>query len=155
MRLAALLPLAALAGCAATAAETPAGPGGLAPEQIVAARQSAFHLSAATFGPMKAAVESGAEVKPLAFGARGLARWAKTLPTMFPDGTQLPGSRALPAVWTDRAGFNARAAAFAQATDRLAAAAQAGDKAAFAEAWKATGASCGACHDAYRAEEKR
>ena len=155
MRVAALLPLAALAGCAATAAETPAAPTGLTPQQIVAARQSAFHLSAGTFGPMKGVVESGGEVKPLAFGARGLARWAKTLPTMFPEGTQLADSRALPAVWTDRPGFNARAAAFADATSRLTAAADANDKAAFAEAWKATGASCGACHDAYRADEKR
>ena len=154
MRLAALIPLAALAGCAATAAQAPAAPSGLTPQQIVAARQSAFHLSAATLGSMKGVVDSGGEVKPLTFGARGLARWAKTLPTMFPEGTQLADSRALPTVWTDRAGFDARAAAFAAATDRLAAAADAGDKAAFAEAWKATGASCGACHDAYRAEAK-
>ena len=153
----ALLFLLPLAGCAATAGDSRTAPAArtLSPAEVVAARQAAFNLSASTFGAMRGAVESGGEVKPLAFGARGLARWAEALPTMFPDGTELPASRALPAVWQDRAGFDTRAAAFQAATASLSAAAQAGDKAAFAAAYKAVGESCGSCHDSYRAEAAR
>ena len=152
-----LLPLLPLAGCAATAEDsgTASAPRTLTPDQVVAARQAAFNLSASTFGGMRGAVEGGGEVKPLAFGARGLARWAEALPTMFPQGTDLPASRALPALWRDRAGFDAKAAAFRPATASLAAAAAAGDKPAFAAAYKAVGESCGSCHDSYRAEAAR
>lgn len=152
-----LLMLLPLAGCAAATPDVESARAAptLTPDQVVAARQAAFNLSAPTFGGMRAAVESGGDVKPQAFAARGLARWAQALPTMFPEGTQLASSRALPAIWTDRAGFDARAAAFQSATASLAAAAQAGDKAAFAAAYKATGESCGSCHDAYRAEAAR
>jgi cytochrome c556 len=146
--------LLALTGCAAVSTDAPSAPvaQGPSPAEIVATRQAAFNLTAATFASMRAAVESGAEVKPLAFGARGLNRWAQALPAMFPPGTQLPQSKARASVWEDRPGFEARAAAFQSATAQLAAAAQAGDKAAFATAYKATGAACGACHSGYRAE---
>ena len=147
MRLAVLaLPLAA---CATTPeAETAAAP---AAADIVAARQSAFHLSAATLGGLKPVIDGAGDVKPLAFAARGLARWARTLPRMFPEGTS-EGTRARPEIWTNRADFEAKAAAYAAAADSLAAAAQAGDKTAFAERWEAVRGTCNACHDLYRAE---
>ena len=145
-----LLLAAALAAMplAATFGQTP--PAGLIPEQIVAARQSAYILSGGTFAAMKAAAEAGADVRSLAFPARALARWARTLPTMFPAGTNLPGSHALPTVWSDRAGFEARAAAYADSARLLAEAAQSGDRAAFLTQWTAVRATCAACHDTYR-----
>ena len=147
-----------LTGCAATtttAVEAPAAPiaRGAGPGETVAARQAAFNLTAATFGTMRAAAESGADLKPLTFGARGLNRWAMAIPGMFPASTNLPQSAALPTVWSDRAGFEARAAAFQTATAQLLAAATANDKPAFAAAVKATGAACGACHSTYRVED--
>jgi cytochrome c556 len=123
---------------------------GLTPEQIVAARQSAYGLSAANFAQMKAQADAGVDVHTLAFPARQLARWARTLPTMFPGGTNLPTSHALPTVWSDRAGFEAKAAAYAAAAQALAAAAQSGDRAAFLAQWTAVRGTCGACHDAYK-----
>jgi cytochrome c556 len=159
VKIAVFLPLLALAACTTTPSDTEAGAKSGAesptPQQVVAARQAAFNLTAATFGGMRGAAEGGGEVKPLAFGARGLNRWAQALPGMFPAGTQLPESRALPAVWTDRAGFEAQAASFQAATAQLLAAAQAGDKAAFGAAYKAVGGGCASCHSAYRAEETR
>ena len=152
-----LLVLLPLAGCAATTApDTAMAPAaGLTPEQIVEARHAAFMLSAATFGGMRATVESGGDVKPLAFGARGLAQWAEALPTMFPAGTQLPSSHARPEIWQNRADFDAKATAYQAATSALVQAAQAGDAAAFKTAYGATGAACKACHDLYRVEEHR
>jgi cytochrome c556 len=58
-------------------------------------------------------------------------------------------------VWSDRPGFEAQASAFQTATAQLLAATQAGDKGAFATAYKATGAACASCHTSYRAEEAR
>jgi cytochrome c556 len=125
------------------------------PAAIVAGRQAAFLLSAADFGGIKAAIARGDDVTTQAFAARSLARWAKTIPAMFPAGTGIAPSEALPAIWTDRAGFEAKAAAYAEAADKLAALAKAGDKPGFAAQFGEVGKSCGACHDAYRVPDKK
>jgi cytochrome c556 len=137
---------------AAAGAQNDAAPTGLTPEQIVAARQSAYTLSGGAFASMKFAADAGADVRSLVFPARALARWARTLPGMFPAGTNLPSSHALPAVWSDRAGFEARAAAYAAAAERLAETAQSGDRAAFLIQWAAVRATCGACHDSFKGD---
>ena len=134
-------------------AQAPAPAAGLTPEQIVAARQASYFLSGGSFASMKAAAEAGADVKQLVFPSRTLARWARTLPTMFPAGTNLPSSKALPAVWSDRPGFEARAAAYAEAARLMAEAAQSGDRAAFLARWAETRATCSACHDTYRSSD--
>mgnify|MGYP006174397597 CR=1 FL=1 len=134
----------------AVLAQTP--PSGLTPEQIVAARQSSFMLSGGTFAGMKFAADAGADVKQLAFPARSLARWARTLPSLFPAGTELPTSKARPEIWSDRAGFEARAEAYATAASALAEAAQTGDRAVFLERWAAARATCSGCHDNYRSD---
>jgi cytochrome c556 len=146
-----LLAAALVAIPLAAAAQTAPVPAGMTPEQVVAARQSGYALSFGTFSAMKAAADAGADVHALAQPARTLARWARTLPSLFPAGTNLPSSKALPTVWSDRAGFEARAAAYADAARALAQAAQSGDRAAFLTQWAAVRATCGACHDAYRA----
>ena len=147
-----LLLAAALAAIplAAALAQPPAPAAGLTPEQIVAARQSGYLLSGGSFAAMKAAAEAGADVKQLVFPSRTLARWARTLPALFPAGTDLPASKALPSVWSDRPGFEARAAAYAEAATLMAEAAQSGDRDAFLARWGETRATCAACHDGYR-----
>jgi cytochrome c556 len=135
------IPIAAVAQAGMTAA------------QIVAARQSAYGLSAANFAQLKAQADAGVDVHTLTFPSRQLARWARILPTMFPAGTNLPTSHALPALWSDRAGFEAKAAAYAAAATALAQAAQTGDRAAFLAQWTAVRATCGACHDAYKSAD--
>jgi len=126
---------------------------GLTPEQIVAARQSAYMLSAGDFMQMKAVADAGGDVHGLVLPARVLARWARTLPSLFPAGTNLPNSKALPTVWSNRAGFEARAAAYAAAATALAEAAQTGDRAVFLTRWAAVRQACSDCHDTYRAPD--
>ena len=150
-----ILSLLPLSGCATTTnAPESTGPKPT-PEQIVAARRAAFTLTQATFGAMRRTIEAGGEVKPMSMGARGLAGWAEALPAMFPEGTQLPGSRARPEIWRDRADFDAQVGAFRSATAALLAAAEAGDATAFKSALEAVGAACSACHSSYRAEAAR
>jgi cytochrome c556 len=148
----------ALAGCATVGTGDEAGPAPVAdqsPAQLVAARQAAFHLSGAAMGNMKAAIERGDDPRTQAYAARGVARWAKALPTTFPDASaSIAPSRAKPEIWANRADFDARAAAYAEAADALVAAAASGDKAAFAAAHTATGATCKACHDLYQAPQR-
>jgi cytochrome c556 len=145
-----LLLAAALAAIPLAAALGQAPAAGLTPEQIVAARQAAYGLSAGDFAAMKMAADAGADVHSLVLPARALARWARTLPSLFPAGTDLPSSKALPNVWSDRPGFEARAAAYAGAARALAEAAQSGDRAVFLQRWGEVRAACSACHDTYR-----
>ena len=120
----------------------------------IAGRQAAFRLSGALFGGMKGAIERGDDVTSQAFAARALAGWAKAIPGMFPAGTGGAPSNALPTVWSDRAGFEAKAADYAAAAAKLADLAKAGDKAGFAAQWKTVGDTCGACHSNFRKEDK-
>jgi cytochrome c556 len=141
-------------GAAGLAAAQSAQPIPTSPDTYVSARQTALDLSATTFGSMKAAVDAGQAPKTQAFAARALNRWAKTLPSLFPEGSGTASSKALPTVWSDRAGFEKAASGYADATARLQAAAEADDKAAFAEAWAATRDACGSCHKSYRVAPK-
>jgi cytochrome c556 len=150
MKHALLLGLALTAIPLAAAAQSQAPAPSLTPEQIVEARRAAFFLSGGSFAQMKATADAGGDVKGLVFPARTLARWARTLPSMFPAGSAVPPSKAKAEIWSDRAGFEAAAAAYAEAAGRLAEAAQAGDRAAFVARWTEVRGACGACHDAYR-----
>jgi len=143
---------AALCGCVSMAERNaPAADVLPAPQQIVAARQAAYHLSGAMMGQMKATIDRGGEVKGLAYGARGIARWARALPTLFPDSTRgVTPTRARPEIWDNRADFEAKAAAYAEAASRLAAVAESGDRAAFAAQFDVTRAACQACHERYQ-----
>ena len=144
-----LLSLGAVAAC--VTASVPPEPAELSPEEIVRARQAAFHMSGAAMGNMRASLEEGGDVAAQAYTARGVARWAKALPTMFPHSTRGIGpTRARPEIWANKADFEAKAAAYAQEADKLAAVAQSGDRAAFDLQFKATAATCKACHDLYQ-----
>ncbi len=121
------------------------------PDDVIAARQAGFDLQAGVAAAMKAAIDSGASVKPLTDGAKGLSSWGHIIPSMFPDGTQTGrNTKAKPEVWTDRAGFEKAAANFYEQSEKLEKFAEADDKAGFAEQFKATAGACGACHRAYR-----
>jgi cytochrome c556 len=143
-------------GSAAVAVQSGAAGAELTPQEIVAARQAAYHLSGAAMGNMKAVIDHGGDVRTQVYAARGVMRWARVLPTMFPDSTRGVGpSRARPEIWDNRADFEAKAAAYAAAATRLAEVAQTGDAAAFAAQFDATRATCQACHDLYQVPAQR
>ena len=69
---------------------------------------------------------------------------------LFPEGSEKEDDKALPTIWSDRAGFeqhrmDAKNAALAVAAST--------DMASFQTAFKSLGAACGACHQKYRAKE--
>lgn len=147
-------PIAAtlLTGCMSVNTRDDVPAQALTPQQIVAARQASFHLSAVTMGNLKAAIDRGAEPSSQAFAARGVARWAEVLPTMFPESTAtVTPTRARPEIWAGKADFNTKAASFAAAANGMAQAAQGNNKEAFAAEWRATNDSCASCHTSYQA----
>jgi cytochrome c556 len=80
-----------------------------------------------------------------------LAIAAEKEPTLFPDNSKTGGgTAALPAIWQNKADFNARFAKFAKDV----AAAQAGivDEASFKKLAPAVFQNCGGCHELYKAK---
>jgi cytochrome c556 len=123
---------------------------GADPSGIVKGRQAGMRMSAALMGSFKAALDRGDDVKTLAFPAKAVASWAESVPGMFPEGTNVAPTEALPTVWSDAQGFTEKAIAYQTATGKMAAAAAAGDKAAFTAAFGEARAACGACHSGYK-----
>src|ERR1700735_3435951 len=108
---------------------------GVSAVDAIAARQASLDMSSITFRSMGDAIKAGREAKSQGYSAAVLAKWAKTLPRMFPSGTgkgeTSSNTQALPSIWRDRTGFDRAAANYADATARLAALAAANDTAGF------------------------
>ncbi len=155
----AIAPILALAGAALAIVSIEAvpaqGTGPLTPDQIIADRQAGQALMGASFAEMKYAIDTKAtDVKRYKAAADAMARWMGVFPDLFPPGTeQGHNTKALPAIWSDRAGFDKDARDMVAAAQKLAQAADANDPAAFATAFQDTGKTCGACHRAYRAKQ--
>lgn len=128
-----------------------ADPASLKPDDVIAGRQAGFDLQQGLATAMKAAVDGSQPVKPLAAGAKGIAAWARVIPSEFPAGTEAGhDTKAKPEIWSDQAGFQKAAANLAQAADKLVTLAEADDKAGFADQFAEMGKACGACHKQFR-----
>jgi cytochrome c556 len=118
---------------------------------IVETRQAGQDLLAGDFAGIRAVIAAKGDVKTLEGPAKAMARWIRQFPTQFPAGSdKISGTKALPAVWSDPAGFQKAADTMADASDKLAVLAKAGDADAVASQVKIVGEACGACHRAYR-----
>jgi cytochrome c556 len=115
----------------------------------VAQRRDEMKRLGAHLEAIKKTLDAGEPVAPIAARAEEMRGYFATLPTLFPPGST-EGSKALPAVWTDRAGFEQAAATATQAAAKLAAAAGTNDTAATAAAFREVGGSCGGCHRNFR-----
>ena len=90
---------------------------------VVKGRQAAMMLSGVAMASIKGAIDAGQPPASQRFNTRALSRWAHAVPGMFPAGSGAEAgvpTNAKPEVWSDRAGFEARAADYAAAADRLA-----------------------------------
>lgn len=144
------LGLAALAagGTLATAATSASA--------TILARQANFKKMGGAMKTLKEELGGGADKAKMLAAARTIAATARQQGALFPAGTG-PSSGvktdALPVIWTDRATFDADMTKLIAESDKLAAVAGSGDASAIGAQFKATGASCGACHRQFRAED--
>lgn len=136
---------------------TPGLPGedthGVAVADTIAARQASLDMSAITLRSMNDAVKAGREAKTQGYPAAVLAKWARTLPRMFPVGTgmgETPNTQARPTIWQDRAGFDRAAANYVDATARLADLAAANDTPGFTKQLDKVSQACRLCHGSYK-----
>ncbi len=139
--------LAALAFATATA---PSFAQGTDPAQIIQARRDGLKAVGAHMEAMGAIAQARGDTAPAVARIEAIQAFFVGFPDRFPANTQAGETRALPAVFTDRAGFTTAYNNLVTQLGTLRAVAASGDAAAFGPALQATGATCGACHRAYR-----
>jgi cytochrome c556 len=146
-----LLPVLVVA--AGTGLAHAAGAVTVGPDDLIAARQADMKLHNALVGAIKHAIDNKvADVRPYKDAGDALATSAMALPGLFPEGTERGhDTRALPAIWSDQAGFRKAAATLAGAAQTLSRTAAAGDGPGFVSAFQAVGQACVVCHRTYRA----
>jgi len=115
-------------------------------------RQAGQDLLSADFTLIRAVVTAKGDVKQLEKPAEAMARWMRQFPSQFPKGSdQGHNTKALPAIWSDMAGFQKAANEMADSAVKLADFAKAGDAEGVAAQVKVVGDACAACHRTYRA----
>ena len=126
------------------------------PDVLVKQRQSAMTLIAKYWGPI-AGMASG-KVSP--YNADVVSRNATYLENLaqmpwdgFHENTKGEKSRALPAVWEQKAKFDELAQRLQTETKKLGEIARAKDEAGVKQQFAAVGKVCGACHESFREKQ--
>ncbi|MEI8402142.1 MAG: cytochrome c [Alcaligenaceae bacterium] len=124
------------------------------PEAAISYRQSALTLISSHFGRMQPTIKGATPYDAAAIKANvDLLKTLSILPwAAFPEGSQA-GSNAKPEVWSDAAGFKQAQQKFEAAVVKLSDVSGSGDLEKLRAAYGDVGASCKACHDAYRAKK--
>ena len=126
------------------------------PDVLVKQRQSAMTLIAKYWGPI-AGMASG-KVSP--YNADVVSRNATYLENLaqmpwdgFHDSTKGEKSRALPAIWQQKAKFDELSQRLQAETVKLGQVARAKDEAGVKQQYAAVGKVCGACHESFREKQ--
>ncbi len=124
----------------------------MAQGDVIAERRAGLKRMGGHMDAIKPVAEARGDVKALEPRIDDMIAWFRTMPARFPPGSDHGDTKALPAVWSDRAGFEAANTRLLGQLDVLKAAAASGDAAGFATAFQATGPQyCGGCHRNFRA----
>jgi cytochrome c556 len=126
------------------------------PDVLVKQRQSAMTLIGKYWGPI-AGMASG-KVSP--YNAEVVSRNATYLENLaqmpwdgFHENTKGEKSRALPAIWQQKAKFDELAQRLQSETAKLGQVARAKDEAGVKQQYAAVGKVCGACHESFREKQ--
>lgn len=119
----------------------------------IASRQAGQDLLSGDFTGIRAVVAAKGNMKDLEKPAAAMARWMEQFPSLFPPGSDKgDNTKALPAVWSDPAGFKDAADHFVAEANKLAMLAKSDDAAAIPAQVKAVGGACVACHKKFKAQ---
>ncbi len=124
-------------------------------EQALKYRKSLYQVMAWNFGPMGAMAQGKVPYDAAEFTQRAnrVALIAPMLSEAFPAETKgLPHSELKPAMWANRADFDAKMKDLVDRSATLATAAKTGDFARSKAAFFDTANTCKACHDKYKAD---
>lgn len=124
-------------------------------EQAVQYRQSLYQVMAWNFGPMSAMSQGKLpyDAKAFAMRAERVAAVAPLLTEAFPPESQgVAHSELKPAMWSNRADFDAKLKDLVDRSAELSAAAKTGNFDKSKAAWIATANACKACHEKYKAD---
>ncbi|MBE0366687.1 c-type cytochrome [Pseudoalteromonas aurantia] len=122
------------------------------PEDAIEYRKAAFQLIRYQIGDMGDMLKGKVPFDADKFAQR--ANNAASLSSLpweaFTAGSDKGDTSALPAIWSDRAKFDAKAKSFAEYAQALAVAAQSGDKKTIAPAFKNWAKGCKDCHKSFK-----
>ena len=85
--------------------------------------------------------------------AQGLANGANELSRVFPKGSNVGESEALPVIWEEPEAFAEAIAKLQEATAAFVTAAESGDEEAIGAAFRNVGMSCRGCYDRFRVQQ--
>jgi cytochrome c556 len=126
-----------------------------APDRAIKYRQNVYSLVGWNFTAMSQMVRGQRDFDQAEFARRAerVAQLSKMLDEGFPPGSDKGAkTEALPAIWTNRADFDAKMADFQREAAALAQVAASGDVDATKAQFGTTAGTCKACHDKYKAD---
>jgi len=125
------------------------------PEDVIKYRRNVMKANGAHEAAIRAILQGKVDYKnQLADHAKALENINKDIPSIFPKGSDSGETKALPAIWDNRAEFEKRAGDAKQKSADFAKAAMTGDTQAVAAKFKELGEACKSCHKDFRKEEK-
>ena len=122
---------------------------GTANADIIADRKAGFKGNADSMKAIAAAIGSG-DYQTVINLAEGIASWANTIPSYFPEGSDSGDTKARAEIWFEFDAFKAKAKANETAARTLVTAAKSGDQGAMMSGLKNLGASCKSCHSSFK-----
>lgn len=125
-------------------------------QSAIAHRQTGYKNMGAAMKALSGELKSAAPARDVMVrSAQTIAAVAREQGQLFPAGSGASSgfrTDALPNIWTDRATFDGLIGRLVTESGKLAAVASGGDAAAIGAQFKATGATCAACHRQFRAD---
>ncbi|WP_198377835.1 c-type cytochrome [Neoroseomonas rubea] len=119
-------------------------------QDVIAQRRDGLRGMGRHMEAIKAVTDARGDTRPLVARIDEMITFYRGMPALFPAGSGTGDTRALAAIWSDRAGFEQANANMVTQLGALRTAAAAGDVAATTAAFGQAGATCGACHRPYR-----
>ncbi len=123
---------------------------GTDPAQIIRDRRDGLKTMGAHMEAMAAIAQARGDTRPAVERIDAIIAFFANFADRFPANTQAGETRALPVVFTDRAGFTTALTNLNGPLANLRSVAASGDSAGFGPALQTVGGTCGACHRAYR-----
>jgi cytochrome c556 len=127
------------------------------PKVVIPARQAGMKQIGGGFKAILDQMQSGApDGTAVRLNAQKNAGLAPKIPGWFPAGTgpdKGVKTAAKPAIWANKADFDAKAMALASAANALGNAGGSGDRAVIGPLVKQVGGACKACHTAYKVQD--